>query len=117
MRLVNRDVFLPHALLLAFSCFPLVQLSEHIKDSVLYLDGGCTESFQYLGAFPLLLDLGACTVCSLENMSPLDLVRLADFSFYVVQACARLLICMQYWDLKKHVDAFHGLDLDYLEES
>ncbi|XP_030538670.1 sec1 family domain-containing protein MIP3 [Rhodamnia argentea] len=49
-------------------------ISEHIKDSTLYIDGGCTESFQYLGAFPLLLSLGACAVCSLENMSPLDMV-------------------------------------------
>lgn len=53
-------------------------ISEHIKDATLYIDGGCTESFQYLGAFPLLLSLGARTVCSLENMSPLD--RVADWN-------------------------------------
>ncbi|KAI6675617.1 hypothetical protein NL676_003523 [Syzygium grande] len=49
-------------------------ISERIKDATLYIDGGCTESFQYLGAFPLLLSLGARAVCSLENMSPLDMV-------------------------------------------
>lgn len=54
--------------------FPLVQISEHLKDSIVYLDAGCTESFQYLGAFNLLLNLGVSTVCSLENMSPVDLV-------------------------------------------
>ncbi|PKI44000.1 hypothetical protein CRG98_035585, partial [Punica granatum] len=59
----------------AIACLDSIsQLSEHIKDSVLYLDGGCTESFQYLGAFPSLLSLGARAICSLENMSPLDLV-------------------------------------------
>ncbi|KAI6673105.1 hypothetical protein NL676_001011 [Syzygium grande] len=47
---------------------------EHIKDATLYIDGGCTESFQYLGAFPLPLSVGARSVCSLENMSPLDMV-------------------------------------------
>ncbi|KAK4779318.1 hypothetical protein SAY86_006846 [Trapa natans] len=59
----------------AISCLDSIsQLSDHIKDSVLYLDGGCAESFQYLGAFPVLLGLGARAVCSLEKMSPLDLV-------------------------------------------
>uniref|UniRef100_A0A2P2M7Z0 Sec1 family domain-containing protein MIP3 n=1 Tax=Rhizophora mucronata TaxID=61149 RepID=A0A2P2M7Z0_RHIMU len=50
----------------------ITQLSEHIEGAVLYLDSGCTESFQFVGAFPLLLDLGVQAVCSLENMSPLD---------------------------------------------
>lgn len=50
------------------------QISEDIKDAVIYLDAGCTESFQLLGAFPLLLELGVHAVCSLENMSPLDVV-------------------------------------------
>ncbi|KAK1562103.1 hypothetical protein Q3G72_006345 [Acer saccharum] len=48
------------------------QMSEHIEGAILYLDSGCTESFQYMGAFPVLLDLGARAVCSLENMSSLD---------------------------------------------
>lgn len=50
------------------------QISEDIKDAVIYLDAGCTESFQLLGAFPLLLELGVHAICSLENMSPLDVV-------------------------------------------
>lgn len=50
------------------------QISEDIKDAVVYLDAGCTESFQLLGAFPLLLELGVHAICSLENISPLDVV-------------------------------------------
>lgn len=53
----------------------LVQISEHIEGATIYLDAGCTESFQFLGAFPLLLELGVHAVCSLEDMSPLDMVR------------------------------------------
>ncbi|OVA12407.1 Sec1-like protein [Macleaya cordata] len=49
-------------------------ISEHIEDAILYLDAGCTEAFQFLGAFPLLLELGACAVCSLENVCFLDAV-------------------------------------------
>ncbi|KAL5797383.1 hypothetical protein ACOSQ2_002203 [Xanthoceras sorbifolium] len=50
------------------------QISEHIEGAILYLDSGCTESFQYMGAFPVLLELGARAVCSLENMCSLDAV-------------------------------------------
>ncbi|KAE9456049.1 hypothetical protein C3L33_12049, partial [Rhododendron williamsianum] len=50
------------------------QISEHIEGATIYLDAGCTESFQFLGAFPLLLELGVHAVCSLEDMSPLDMV-------------------------------------------
>ncbi|KAM7492161.1 hypothetical protein LguiA_035082 [Lonicera macranthoides] len=50
------------------------QISEEIKGAIVYLDVGCTESFQFLGAFPLLLELGVRSVCSLENLSPLDVV-------------------------------------------
>ncbi|KAJ9686119.1 hypothetical protein PVL29_015148 [Vitis rotundifolia] len=57
------------------SCLDSInQISDHIEGATLYLDGGCTESFQFLGAFPLLLQLGVRAVCSLENMSPLDTV-------------------------------------------
>ncbi|KAL8131869.1 hypothetical protein AgCh_007686 [Apium graveolens] len=52
----------------------IVQISEDLKDAIIYLDAGCTESFQLLGAFPLLLELGVHAVCSLESMSPLDVV-------------------------------------------
>ncbi|XP_037494069.1 sec1 family domain-containing protein MIP3 [Jatropha curcas] len=48
------------------------QISEHIKGATLYLDSGCTESFQFAGVFPLLLDLGVQAVCSLENVCALD---------------------------------------------
>ncbi|KAJ4963150.1 hypothetical protein NE237_023089 [Protea cynaroides] len=50
------------------------QISDQIEDAILYLDAGCTEAFQFLGAFPLLLELGARAICSLENMSALDIV-------------------------------------------
>ncbi|KAK9284239.1 hypothetical protein L1049_023408 [Liquidambar formosana] len=50
------------------------QISDHIEDAILYLDAGCTESFKFLGAFPLLLELGVRAVCSLENMCSLDMV-------------------------------------------
>ncbi|XP_024026541.1 sec1 family domain-containing protein MIP3 [Morus notabilis] len=50
------------------------QISEHIEGSILYLDAGSTESFQFMGAFPVLLDLGVRAVCSLESMCSLDLV-------------------------------------------
>ncbi|KAK6911173.1 Sec1-like protein [Dillenia turbinata] len=57
------------------SCLDSIrQISDHIKGATLYLDFGCTESFQFVGAFPLLLELGVCSVCSLESMSPLDVV-------------------------------------------
>lgn len=58
-----------------FSIF-FFQISEHIKDAILYLDSGCTESFQLIGAFPVLLELGVRAVCCLENMSPLDSVSI-----------------------------------------
>ncbi|XP_075671605.1 sec1 family domain-containing protein MIP3 [Castanea sativa] len=57
------------------SCIDSIrQISEHIEDATLYLDAGSTESFQFIGAFPVLLDLGVRAVCSLENMSSLDAV-------------------------------------------
>lgn len=59
-----------------FSIIYFFQISEHIKDAILYLDSGCTESFQLIGAFPVLLELGVRAVCSLENMSPLDSVSI-----------------------------------------
>ncbi|XP_057792354.1 sec1 family domain-containing protein MIP3 [Salvia miltiorrhiza] len=50
------------------------QASENIKDAIVYLDAGSAESFQFLGAFPLLLELGARAICSLESMSVVDKV-------------------------------------------
>lgn len=50
------------------------QISDHLHGAVVYLDAGCTESFQFLGAFSSLLEHGARAVCCLENMSPLDTV-------------------------------------------
>lgn len=50
------------------------QISDYLHEAVVYLDAGCTESFQFLGAFALLLEHGARAVCCLENMSPLDMV-------------------------------------------
>lgn len=69
------------------------QISEDIKDAVVYLDAGCTESFQILGAFPLLLELGVHAICSLENMSPLDVVAgwNSQFARKIVVITTRLL--------------------------
>ncbi|XP_059301283.1 sec1 family domain-containing protein MIP3 isoform X1 [Lycium ferocissimum] len=50
------------------------QISDEIRDAIIYLDAGCTESFEILGAFTLFLELGAHAICSLEKMSPLDKV-------------------------------------------
>ncbi|GAA0140965.1 membrane trafficking regulatory protein [Lithospermum erythrorhizon] len=45
-----------------------------MRGAIVYLDAGCSESFQIVGAFSLLLELGARCVCSLEKVSPLDQV-------------------------------------------
>ncbi|KAI3968281.1 hypothetical protein MKW92_049216 [Papaver armeniacum] len=59
----------------AKSCLDSIrQISEEVEGAVIYLDAGCTEAFQFIGAVPLLLELGACAVCSLENASALDAV-------------------------------------------
>ncbi|CAA7398274.1 unnamed protein product [Spirodela intermedia] len=57
------------------SCLDSIrQLSDDVVDAVIYLDGGCLEAFQFIGAFSLLLELKVRAVCSLESMSPLDTV-------------------------------------------
>lgn len=48
------------------------EISEELKGAVIYLDAGCTESFKFLGAFPILLEIGVLAVCSLESMSSVD---------------------------------------------
>lgn len=68
--LVQNLLFL--LLFLSFAFFS--QISVDIKDAIVYLDAGSSESFQFLGAFPLFLELGARAVFSLENMSALDKV-------------------------------------------
>jgi hypothetical protein len=51
-----------------------LQIGDEIADSIVYMDAGTLEAFQFIGGFPLLLELGAHAVCSLENASPLDAV-------------------------------------------
>lgn len=58
------------------------QIEQDVKDAIVYIDAGCTESFQLAGAFPLFLELGARSVCSLENMTSLDAVSLCRFWFH-----------------------------------
>ncbi|CAN6830683.1 unnamed protein product [Brassica oleracea] len=59
----------------AISCLNSIrEIEEDVKDAIVYIDAGCTESFQLAGAFPLFLELGARSVCSLENMTSLDAV-------------------------------------------
>lgn len=71
------------------------QISDNIKDAIVYLDAGSSESFQFLGAFPLFLELGARGVCSLENVSAVDEVvdwnMNADPARKVVVITSRLL--------------------------
>ncbi|KAG6517837.1 hypothetical protein ZIOFF_021236 [Zingiber officinale] len=50
------------------------QISDTLADSILYLDAGCLEAFQFIGAFKVLLELGVHSICSLENASPLDAI-------------------------------------------
>ncbi|KAL9297750.1 hypothetical protein ACSQ67_023646 [Phaseolus vulgaris] len=66
------------------------QISEHIQDSTVYLDAGSTESFQFLGAYPILLELGARAICSLENMCALDVVS-AGFILDCCPCCLSML--------------------------
>ncbi|KAK1424108.1 hypothetical protein QVD17_19421 [Tagetes erecta] len=55
------------------SCLDSIrEISEELKDAIVYLDAGCTESFKFLGAFAILLEMGVLAVCSLESMSSLD---------------------------------------------
>lgn len=51
----------------------LRQISDQVLDSILYLDAGSAEAFQYIGGLPVLLELGVRSVCSLEHASPLDI--------------------------------------------
>lgn len=50
------------------------QNADDIREAIVYLDAGCSESFQMVGAFSLLLELGARAVCNLEKVSPFDQV-------------------------------------------
>ncbi|XLU23453.1 hypothetical protein S245_059519, partial [Arachis hypogaea] len=45
------------------------------EDAIVYLDAGSTEFFQFIGAYPILVDLGAQAICNLESMSVLDAGR------------------------------------------
>ncbi|KAG0472795.1 hypothetical protein HPP92_014652 [Vanilla planifolia] len=56
------------------SCLDSIrQISDEIIDSIIYLDAGCLEALHIVGAFQLFLELGVRAVCSLENMSSLDI--------------------------------------------
>ncbi|KAM7259648.1 hypothetical protein ACFE04_015389 [Oxalis oulophora] len=52
----------------------ITQISEHIEGAIVYVDAGCTESFQFTAAFPLFLQYGARAVCSFDDISPLHAV-------------------------------------------
>ncbi|KAK7312856.1 hypothetical protein VNO77_37049 [Canavalia gladiata] len=63
------------------SCIDSIrQISEHIEGAIVYLDAGSSESFQFIGSYSVLLDLGARAICSLENMCALDVV--VDWNSY-----------------------------------
>ncbi|AEC10157.1 unnamed protein product [Arabidopsis thaliana] len=75
----------------AISCLNSIrEIEEDVKDAIVYIDAGCTESFQFVGAFPLFLELGARAVCSLENMTSLDAV--ADWNSK--SDCAKRIVIM-----------------------
>uniref|UniRef100_A0A0D3BPF3 Sec1 family domain-containing protein MIP3 n=1 Tax=Brassica oleracea var. oleracea TaxID=109376 RepID=A0A0D3BPF3_BRAOL len=75
----------------AISCLNSIrEIEQDVKDAIVYIDAGCTESFQLAGAFPLFLELGARSVCSLENMTSLDAV--ADWNSKV--DCANRIVIM-----------------------
>lgn len=57
------------------------QIGDEIADALVYLDAGTLEAFHFIGAFPLLLELGARAVCSLESTSPLDAAAVWNSSF------------------------------------
>lgn len=57
------------------------QIGDEIADALVYLDAGTLEAFQFIGAFPLLLELRARAVCSLESTSPLDAAAEWNSSF------------------------------------
>uniref|UniRef100_A0A7N0TYM8 Sec1 family domain-containing protein MIP3 n=1 Tax=Kalanchoe fedtschenkoi TaxID=63787 RepID=A0A7N0TYM8_KALFE len=88
------------------------QISEHIEGAVVYLDAGCTESFQFLGAFSLLVELGAVSVCSLENPGSLDEVSALNAIFSPVKKLAvitsRLLSDVHRYILRC-LNAHHGV--------
>ncbi|CAM8944272.1 unnamed protein product [Rhodiola kirilowii] len=83
------------------------RISEHIDGAVVYLDAGCTESFQFLGAFSLLLELGAVSVCSLENPGNLDTVTLLNPVRKTVVITSRLLSDVHRYVLRC-LNAHHG---------
>jgi len=76
---------------------PFFQISKHIQDATVYLDAGSTESFQFLGAYPVLLELGARAICSLENMCALDVVSTG----FILDCCPSCLsvLSVNYQDL------------------
>nr|GEX11754.1 sec1 family domain-containing protein MIP3 isoform X1 [Tanacetum cinerariifolium] len=47
------------------------QISEQLKGALVYLDAGCVESFKFVGAFPLLFQMGVVAVSTLETFSSL----------------------------------------------
>lgn len=73
------------------SCLDSIrQISDEIENAVVYLDAGCLEAFQFVGAFPLLLELGVRSVCSLENMSPLDIT--ADWNSTCMDPATKMVV-------------------------
>lgn len=71
------------------------EISAELEGAVIYMDAGCTESFKFLGAFPVLLEMGVLAVCSLESMSSLETAidwnRKSDERMKVVFFTCRLL--------------------------
>nr|CAD1836838.1 unnamed protein product [Ananas comosus var. bracteatus] len=66
------------------------EISDHIAGAILYVDAGCLEAFQLIGAFPLLLELGVRAICSLENLSLLDAI--VDWNTSLAEPATKIVI-------------------------
>ncbi|OAY84688.1 Sec1 family domain-containing protein MIP3 [Ananas comosus] len=81
------------------------EISDHIAGAILYVDAGCLEAFQLIGAFPLLLELGARAISSLENLSPLDAI--VDWNNSLAEPATKIIAHSALIDSPLGPDAFH----------
>ena len=50
------------------------QVADEVEGRLLYVDKGVGEALHYMGGLPFVLQLGARSIYSLENASPLDAI-------------------------------------------
>jgi hypothetical protein len=82
---VEQDVCL-YIILHIFLVF-ILQVVDEVEGGILYVDSGAEEALHFMGRLPFILQLGEHVVYSMENASPLDVVRTLSLflhlSFYV----------------------------------